>query len=415
MENWNNSVPKAAFDRGFVGIKSQVIVGIDSIGKSDIIAAGEITSDFLGLACSIPHRLYRGDFKKIGEQCGYSTTKLNKLTAFTEFEYDQVFARSDMVLHKGKWKILELNIGSFVGGMQSASLPRIAGINQNFDVLEAWSLRLANHFQIRDKNIAFVGESSEIEKYSKPLSIYTEQLQHHVNTEVLLIGASELEWTGSQLLCRGRAIDIVYCLFDINTLERHAKEFHPLMSAVSFGAVKCPMSPLYKSVANKGMLALLWKLRDGRILTEKECELIENHIPHTYWVERSNAAALVSQQERLVLKPVDGHCGEDVVCGRELTRSDWLKAIDDACNRSPRQFVAQLYIESDPIMVRSVDVNMRLTNELSRVVWGTFVFGQEFLGMYLRSRSCGETAVINAGTGAGTGPLPTDVLLAGLE
>ena len=160
--------------------------------------------------------------------------------------------------------------------------------------------------------------------------------------EAVIVDPRDTEFKGGRLVGGdgGRPIDLIYKRVLIHELVERGGRDHPVIRAVQSGAV-CMVNPFRcKLLHKKASLAVLGDERNAGLFPEDERQAIDAHIPWTrVVVERKTRYGgrsvdlipfILSQRERLVLKPNDEYGGKGIVLGWEVDDGTWEGAVRGA-------------------------------------------------------------------------------------
>jgi len=162
--------------------------------------------------------------------------------------------------------------------------------------------------------------------------------------------------------------------------------------------------PAANILSDKRYLALLSSLLEETFYTEEEREVIERFLPWTRMVspgpvrfdgeEADMAEVLERNKANLVLKRVDDFGGAGVVVGPRVDTATWEQTA--AASLRDHNWIAQTYQASEPITYLDPDRGPVPHD----VVWGLWSIGGGFGGALLRMKPGGGDGVINAKSGA---------------
>lgn len=415
MDHWDTSISRKAYDLDIIERHRSVVIGATSPPVDAFDEAGGLVARLLRLMCTLPARRFSGSLRRMAEALGFSEAAVTVLDRFSgEPLSHEVFCRADLLRECGRWRLLELNIGSLTGGMCEASLPRLVGQAQGRDVLKLWAEHTVARHNLAGKRIAFVTDSSIAEEIQLPLSVYSEEFARAAGVQIPILGAGSL-FPSRPDATRLTSPEVVYCRFNEDFVVRSPGQYEPLLVALEGGQVRCPMSPAYNVLGNKGTLALLWEMAEQGELSDDEEALVRELIPHTVWLTPASAALAIEQQADHVLKPVDGFAGRDVVSGREMGEAEWRERLLTLAHSPRERFVLQRYVDTDIEQVTVVDESGVVSAHAARVVWGLYTFGDDYLGGFVRAKPQEATAIINGASGAAAGPLPRHLCRQDLE
>jgi len=218
----------------------------------------------------------------------------------------------------------------------------------------------------------------------------------------------DLRYKGGKLYHGNFRIDLVYRRLTVGELLDRIEEIQDLVKAYRDRAV-CMVNSLRSCIASsKALLSILTNPGYDQFFTEKERELMREHIP---WTRRvidaekfygGRTAYLINflkdEKETLVLKPADGYGGRDVVIGLESTNEEWNQAIDRALKRN---WIVQEFIHAPKMTVPTI-VNGKLDFLYKKANMGIYIFHDKFAGGVTR---LSDETVINLSRGGGLIPI----------
>lgn len=190
-----------------------------------------------------------------------------------------------------------------------------------------------------------------------------------------------LEFNGDYLSVEGQRIDIVYKRVIIHEFLNKFGLDHPLVQALRQGRVCMANSFRAKLAHKKSTFAILSDPAYAYLFDSAELEVIEKHIPWTRYVRPSRAVfhgsefdlktLILSQPERLVLKPNDEYGGQGVVLGWQTSRQEWKEAVTAALQKpyvvqervvlaktsipaySDRAYLDELFVDFNPFLFQN--------------------------------------------------------------
>ncbi|WP_434672069.1 hypothetical protein [Pseudomonas sp. R1-15] len=405
MKLWDAKLFDTALKVGGFEENDRLLAGLKETVPVDIQAISSAATRLCSLICSTLKNNYKSDLHAMATAIGFRPEAAKLMRYFSEEITSRVFSRVDLFVEQDGWKFLEFNMGSLMGGMQYASLPRLSGFEQPGDVLERWAQGMKDHGIGPNSLTLFLVDESIFEEACHPLTVFSQALQQETGSEVIISSPCSVSWDGHRLRYQGRAVDNVYCRFDQEQLLHGMDDYRDFLSALEAKAVNCPFGLGYNVLAGKGVWALLWQLCSEDKLGIEDRSLVEKHLPYTFWLVDSSLDIALKQQQKWVLKPTDGYAGRDVVCGREVTGQQWEDALHAALSVGGKAFIIQEYVEPDPRWVATYDVDGHLEEYQARVVWGLYFLDEKYLGGLLRALPVTHSAVINYASGAATGPM----------
>ena len=181
----------------------------------------------------------------------------------------------------------------------------------------------------------------EVPTYSE-FVLYDEFFRAH-GLASMIVDPEECEYGGERLTARGRPVDLIYKRVLIHELVQRGGLNHPVIRAVRDGAVCLANGFRCKLLHKKASLAVLSDERNASLFGPEERAAISRHVPWTRVVEERRTTVrgqpvdlvpyIMSERERLVLKPNDDYGGKGVVLGWESDAATWEAALRDALSQ----------------------------------------------------------------------------------
>ncbi|RON72532.1 hypothetical protein [Pseudomonas fluorescens] len=405
MRLWNGNLFEKGKVLGVYESHDRLLAGIKEPPTVDFREIHESAHALQSVIFRIYRDYYKADIKAMALDLGFRPDVADLVSLFSEQITPDSFARVDLFVETQGWKFLEFNMGSLIGGMQYASLPRLSGFQQTGDVLKSWARGMKAHDIHENSLTLFLVDESIVEDIRHPLSVFSQAVQDETGSEVVIASPRSIVWDGLRLTYQSRVVDNIYCRFEQEQLLERPDDYRDFLSALKAKAVNCPQGLGYNVLAGKGVWALLWQFYLENNLDDADRALVKEHLPLTHWLVEETQDIALKEQSRWVLKPTDGYAGRDVVCGREVTAEDWAEKIRKALGIGGKAYILQEYIEPEPLLVATIDENGRLEEYKARVVWGFYFLEGQYQGGLLRALPLSQTAVINYATGAATGPM----------
>jgi hypothetical protein len=375
----------------------------------------------------VPRRLFDNDPSRISKYFGIPPDRVkHQLEGVDDEHIDSLLARGDFILSDSfGLKCLEYNVSACLGGWDLPiweslylNTPLIAKFFKEYRIKinngNLYSISLAHilgsalgKFSDEDGevNIALV-TSRFVESARSTAQIYLDQLYK----EILQQQSRPLK--GGIFMC-----DFPYLTVGDDCVYYKGKKIHIIVEMYN-GAVPPKIMKLFKSgqvslingpitglLSDKLMLALLSDHETSDAFAPREKEIINKYIPWTrkiapgetrYQGERVNLKSFIlSNREKLVIKPSNGYGGQDVYVGGNTSEKEWEQALERAVNR--KNWLVQEFVNSSPALYQTGE------NECgpNYTVWGFFVFGSLYGGGWVRVMPEKENkGVINCHQGA---------------
>ncbi|WP_339159102.1 hypothetical protein MKX50_08085 [Paenibacillus sp. FSL W8-0186] len=366
-------------------------------------------------------RLFGGDMVRVARWLGYSDTVLRWVQASPRLDRRHVLVRSDIYDDQGQPKMLELNLGSSVGGLLEASfhsillkLPSVreAVRKQEAEWLEPlseWAWLVVRSFLSHYTNplMAFVESDFSMPAMQATLNDIADRFHEITKTRVTVCTPKELERRKDGLYARGEKVDVIYRLFDLEDLQRSPSEFEHILDALEDRLVEMPMGFSCRIAGSKALFALLSDPAYQTGLSVEDTEWVRRHIPETRLLTTRNRAYALRERERLLIKPADGYGGAGIICGWEASEAEWGTRI--ASYLSSASQVARAVVQeritpsTGPVVIAKP--GGAVYQEQASILWGCYLFGNRHIGHVLRTKEITESSVINYANGAAIGPV----------
>lgn len=405
---WGINLVKAAHDHKIIEAHECVVTSYESPSHVELASVGGRISELVALITSLPERFFYSDLSSYAGEIGFTGCTWEAIKKFGELPTHNTFVRGDLTLKDDTWQLLELNVGNAIGGLFYASLPRLAGYQQQYDVLRDWAMQTTKHWKLGCTS-AIVEDPKYIEYIKRLAPVMAKEISKYSEGDTYILGSDEIQFDGHILSCTntGKKIDYLLPMFSEIHLTDNPADYYAMTRAIQCGKVQCVMGPISRLLANKGNLALLYELLDTRALKTHESKLVENFVPRTIWVLEENIDTLLKQKNEWVLKPITGFGGYGVVVGLEVTDDQWKIQLNHALMKR-KSHVAQKYIHPIGRKTELTSKDGELEERISNIIWGIFVFGNEYLGTFIRANAVGESVIVNHINNAAIGPLPFD-------
>lgn len=369
---------------------------------------------------ALPGRLFGGDLGAFARAAGMTEPQVTAILRASSASLTKL-ARADLYHDGDAFRLMELNIGSTVGGLDNALLNRA----------------VLNHPAVADfvkaNNLSFVDTMAELAALlfaecdippgQRPLmaaadwpsSFETLEPQLRASAEALApLGIEavachlgQLEMRDGRVWLHGRPVDVLYRVFLIEDLlaPESAELVDPVLRAAERGEVKIftPIdSELYGS---KAALAMLSDEANRHLYSAAELASLDRVLPWTRMVRPGPVTVdgeqvqlrelAVDQREDLVLKPAMLHSGSGVVLGWQADADEWRRALEAAMGGP---YVLQRRIRGLPEFFLFTDGIAPML-----LKWGVFTVGRGFGGAIVGGSTDLTGGVLNSAGGATLG------------
>jgi len=380
--------------------------------------ADDLTT-LLGALTRLPAALHHGDVVAFCARLGTSPRLTALLTRHPELPLP-VHARADAYHDGTGFRLLELNVGSELGGVDAAQVnrawldvPAFADFAERHGLehvdttarLAATLRRAAADVTGGDPVVALVEARHQLVAHEHVFRSLQEAMAAQGLT--LLLGEiQELGRIGRKITLRGRPVDVVlrYAVAGDLAGDPVAAPVLDALARAHTDRGTVLFTPLLSGVfGSKAALALLHDPAVREVLTDAERGTVDRVVPWTARVSdalRDGAPAelldrIRAERADLVLKPGIGYSGQGTVIGSEVSDEEWLRQLtqrrhgDDVVQRRVRP-------ATEPV------VNSRTGAAEEWVAnWGVFVDDDGYAGSFVRALKPQDGSVIsysNAGT-----------------
>ncbi|WP_298516697.1 hypothetical protein [uncultured Kordia sp.] len=373
----------------------------------------------------IPELYFKNDLEKIANFYYEGDQTKAQFANFCNQKKIDVSCRLDLIQSDSGFKVLEVNTGSAIGGMEIQSFKgaievmhpeledekiglkarEVQQIYIDFIIQKAIELRAKGEDEItifmaelisnREGFIAY----AEAEKFFN--EILNEQIKkYNIKGKVVINTMSSVKFQNNKLTYNDERVHVVlirnFALKDISP---------DVFRAFMMNAIYFPDHLGVGVLRDKRNLAILRTLADEGKFTAEENKKIQKFIPWSVLMQETTVSyngathdlqtLLKEQKDNLVIKVADGLQGDDVYIGRSLSEEAWNKAIKKATQEE--KYIVQEFVSSDYIQAPNKQ-NQWTPHSL---VWGAFGFGDAYGGTWIRMSSKeNSSGVINAATGA---------------
>lgn len=338
---------------------------------------------------------------------------------------EEIFiARHDIVFSNGKLKLLEINAGCNLGGMELDWMHlKALEATKKLPIAQKYKLRYRKIFPALLDTIAQAVATLDKEGKTGNILFSGKSLPHEVTATLaqFLLGQykeSQFYQQGKVFLCS----DYNQVVFEENdqvSYEGHQIDAVVMMEAEDFSTIKneltasymtkkivFPDSPAHRLLGSKLLLALLHEPKVKDSLTDEERKWIDRHIPwtakfnqqHVTWHgHRYQVDELLKQEKNnLVLKKSVSMQGRDVFIGKYTSEQEWQHTIYHL--EDEKDWIIQEYCSPDNIIVSDTNSNLRTCTP----VWGVFDFNHDYRGSFIRVTPVdfNNSGVINCAAGA---------------
>lgn len=377
----------------------------------------------------IPLRIFNNNPDKISQyyKMPVDIVKM-QLDTSDQGHIDQLMGRGDFVMSSSGLKCIEFNVSSDLGGLEKPiwesmyiNIPIISRFLEKYRVkinntnsLTALlggliDIAIANGHQQKEINIAFVVRGYREGWLEKEISYLSQSYQdvlgtknRHLQGQIIFCEYHQLNTTTNGVYYEGKNVRVQVHIL----IELYAGMVMPdILEHFKKGNILLYNGPITRLLSSKLNLALLSEQKNSAIFNEEERKIIQAHIPWTRKIDIMDTTYkgtkirlddfILSNKDKLVIKPSEGAAGMGVYVGKNATNVQWQEAVIRAISR--KNCLVQEYIESVPYLFQNGESGCVEYN----VVWGGFLFGDEYLGVWVRMLPVeDDKGIINAHQGA---------------
>lgn len=343
----------------------------------------------------------------------------------------QDIGRPDILLHKGKPKIIEINAHTSIGGMPECDLmihcylqqknttPLFSGhhltANSPLTAMAKYLLKKAQEIGIQGRapRVALIEWEYDVEMnylYSSMLSrmgIPTVFAHPDLVTEkdgFLYFGEQKID-----IALRNVSLDAWNPSVDFLFVTQY-------LNACSGGGTLIISDERASLMSNKALFAEMYKLL--AVYSPKDMQFIREYVPWSSFVvdgpiefhgQKVSMLDLMEprHKEKFVLKKGRGEGGEGVYIGRYTNLCEWTELICQSLN-NPLYFV-QEYLEPDSVILPYLNED-GVSFQKTAFVLGQYAIGKEIISPLVRLDKANRRGVINHAQGAIVSPSLMEVL-----
>ncbi|WP_125720914.1 hypothetical protein [Pseudoalteromonas rubra] len=345
-----------------------------------------------------------------------------------------IVARWDAIFSNGQIKLIEINVGSMIGGLHMACLSdQMLNLLKQYSVSKNWDLVDRNGFDkffnsvnqsiARLKGRNATGKSAYFlpVKAQQGFDVETvESLKEFLKREYKQQLPEHLQETGDLFFCNAiekldfRAdkklyfddVELDAIILSADGDEQIPRALYSLLEAgvAAGGQYYFPDSISYTLLGIKLLFGLIQEPKIQHLLTDEERLMISKFIPFTtrlcsdfsfYNGKLTPVKQIIEQEkDRLVIKKSVSMQGKDVMIGRAVSQQEWLSFYqqykDDPDWLLQEMCIPDKYISADP--VNGVDTY--------KMNWGVFSFAGNYSGTMIRGMPQSGSDIVNSAQGA---------------
>lgn len=399
-----------------------VVISTDVAGT-----LGKLTVILPQLLSHIPSLYFDNDLQKIADFYFEGNEMIAEFAVMCHEKNIAVGCRLDLTLTSDGFKVLEINMGSSIGGWQVHSFESIIrklhsplADPASADDFDSRNTQLIYIQFLVDKILEYVttvedeinvfvetGETDEtlLKNVSDFFNTLLQQeLKKRGLTGQVYVGSTLSLKTGNEgeILLDGKTMHAAL-IFNTGGDERRISSL--LLRPFMMDTIYFPDHIGLVIQKNKANLAILRELAEKGKFGDEENRLVLKHIPWTSIIKdweiiyRGSSYKLLQllrdKKDQFVIKHATGMQGKDVFIGKFITADEWENVIMLALETNA--FIVQEFSDSLDILAPNA------ANEWAphKLIWGAFGFGDRYGGVWVRLSSMKTSkGVINSATGA---------------
>lgn len=379
-----------------------------------------VSIEIPGLLNEIPKLYFKNDAKRIADFYFDGDVQMAEFFMLCTQKKTPVSSRLDLTYTTNGFKVLEVNMGSSIGGMEFQHFePLIEDLHAELAGSEEvqYKARQTQNIYIKflvdqigevggEVNIFLVGKEGEDETHKEAKKKFFNDLLVKELAESGRKGAIYIDTLHSLKFENNALYYNENVMHSVLILDHSLVSMSPdLFRALLMDKVYFPDHLGTMFLGDKRNLGLLRRLAKEEAFSKTQNELILNHIPWTEIIEDTNVLyqgksvpmvkLLKHNKDEFVVKIADGMQGNDVYVGKYMNNQEWNAAIIKAVEHG--KFIAQKF--SDSISLLAPDETKNWVPH--KLVWGSFNFGAIYGGVWVRMSAIkNNSGVINSATGA---------------
>ncbi|OLF14107.1 hypothetical protein BLA60_02795 [Actinophytocola xinjiangensis] len=373
--------------------------------ESEITGFGASLVDLFDLLVSLPARVSGGDLRGYCARLGMDD-RLADLACRGDRHDLPVYARADAYHDGNGFQLLELNVGSELGGIDTAQVnraflqvPAFADFAERHDLRHldtlprtARALRTAAREVTSGEPVIALIESNGGLAAHQHVFVAIQEAMAGLGIVLLLGELDELGERAGKVTLRGTPVDVILRYFVAGELvdDPAGQRVLDLVLRARDTVLFAPLSAA--AFASKGSLAMLHEPDVAGTLSAGERALVDRIVPWTRLLAGADPELVErcrDEREELVLKPGIGYGGVGTVVGHEVSDEEWHHALAE---RTTGDHVVQRRVRPATESVMDAD-----TGAIDEWVanWGIFVDADGYAGGFVRALRPEHGAVVS--------------------
>ena len=255
----------------------------------------------------------------------------------------------------------------------------------NVDLINSWakiSLDLYQRNKKTDKipNVAIVdaleiGTPYEFREFKKAYE--------KLGAKCEIVDIKDLEYRDNKLVYKDFDIDLVYRrIVTVELMERY-DEIKPFIDAYYDNAFMM-IGSFRSQIMHYKLTYKIFRLEDTRsILSDKENEFLDKHIPYTEeFKTKEDLEEVVNNKDGYILKPIDSYASHGIVTGRDFKdKEEYRKVLEKILDTG---YIYQKYHVMDPLKFVEFTKEGKIKSDRFGAVVGMFIYDEKFIAPYTR-------------------------------
>lgn len=365
----------------------------------------------------LPNRLFGGDWGAFARAAGLTDAQVTAVQRGSGQPATRM-ARADLYCEGRDFRLMEINMGSAIGGLDNALLnralmeqPEFAAFARDHQLGFVDTMAELAHTVLAESNVpdgrrplmAAADWPASFPSLEARLRYTAIELDKH-GIEAVACHVGQLRVADGRVWLGERPVDVIYRLFMLeDLLDPTGPELvDPVLRAAERGEVAI-FAPLHAELfGSKSALAMLSDEDNRHLFSAAELAGFERVLPWTRMVRRGPVTVdnervdlleyAIAAQQDLILKPTLLHGGSGVVPGWEVDAGEWRERVTAALDGT---FVVQRRIRPQPELFPAAGGPQPWI-----LTWGAFLGHAGYAGMFLRGNPSDAGGVVNMSTGA---------------
>lgn len=189
---------------------------------------------------------------------------------------------------------------------------------------------------------------------------------------------------GKLLSPTGHVIDVVYRRAVTSDIMKDYDRVQPFIQAVKEGNVCLIGAFKTQIIHHKAINQVLVHPMTKAILTPEENRFIEEHLPKTFELDKTEEEGLISKvyedKDDWIIKPVDSYAAKGVYAGVDYSHSEWKRIVDGCFGQN---YILQEYCR--PYLTENIYFGKKPYEfQLYSNLTGLYTYNGKFQGVYSR-------------------------------